>query len=168
MAVGLVVAWILRGAPPGQAAAAEDDADAPRSGYRDRMIAAVVVGLLLISRGGYLALARGVLYSVPAFALGFGLVIFLIARNRRYRHCEPDPAADDRLFDGVLECVVTGRDPDRRQRDRVSLWRRAARHDPRGNVSRSRRMTKNQLETLDRPVTFTLLTGRTQASRPPA
>ena len=32
LAVGLVVAWILRGAPPGQAATAEDDADAPRSG----------------------------------------------------------------------------------------------------------------------------------------
>ena len=40
LAVGLVVAWILRAAPPGQAATAEDDADSPRSGYRDRMIAA--------------------------------------------------------------------------------------------------------------------------------
>ena len=54
LAVGLVVAWILRGAAPGQAATAEDDADAPRSGYRDRMIAGVVVGLLLIAGGGYL------------------------------------------------------------------------------------------------------------------
>ena len=41
LAVGLVVAWILRGAPPGQSSTAEDDAQAPRSGYRDRMIAAV-------------------------------------------------------------------------------------------------------------------------------
>ena len=59
LAVGLIVAWILRGAPPGQAARAEDDVDAPRSGYRDRMIAAVVVGLLLIAGGGYFAISRG-------------------------------------------------------------------------------------------------------------
>ena len=89
LAVGLVVAWILRGAPPGQAGKAEDDAMAPRSGYRDRMIAGVVVGLLLILGGGYLALSRGILYSVPVFALGLGLVIFLIARNRRHRHASP-------------------------------------------------------------------------------
>ena len=56
LAAGLVVAWILRGAPPGQAAKAEDDAEAPRSGYRDRMIAGVVMGLLLIAGGGYAAL----------------------------------------------------------------------------------------------------------------
>jgi ABC-type uncharacterized transport system len=89
VAVGLVVAWILRGAAPGQAGKAEDDAEAPRSGYRDRMIAGVIVGLLLIAGGGYFALSRGILLSVPVFALGFGLVIFLIARNRRYRHASP-------------------------------------------------------------------------------
>ena len=89
VAVGLVVAWILRGAPPGQSATAEDDAEAPRSGYRDRMVAGVVTGLLLIAGGGYLALSRGILVSVPVFALGFGLVIFLVVRNHRYRHASP-------------------------------------------------------------------------------
>ncbi len=54
LVVGLVVAWILRGAPPGQAAMAEDDSDAPRSGYRDRMVTAVIVGLLLIAGGATL------------------------------------------------------------------------------------------------------------------
>jgi gliding motility-associatede transport system auxiliary component len=89
LAAGLVVAWILRGAPPGQAATAEDDTSAPRSGYRDRMIAGVVVGLLLIVGGAYAALSRGILSSVPIFALGFGVVIFLIARNQRFRHASP-------------------------------------------------------------------------------
>ena len=42
--VGLIVAWILRVRCPGQAGEAEDDVEAPRSGYRDRMIAGVVVG----------------------------------------------------------------------------------------------------------------------------
>ena len=57
--VGLLLAWILRSAPPGQSARAEEDEEAPRSGYRDRMIAGVVAGLLLIAAGGYLALSRG-------------------------------------------------------------------------------------------------------------
>lgn len=48
LVVFLVVTWVLRGAPPGQAAESEEDSDAPRSGYRDRIVAGVVVGLLLI------------------------------------------------------------------------------------------------------------------------
>ena len=32
LVVGLVVAWILRGAPPGQSATTEDDAESPRRG----------------------------------------------------------------------------------------------------------------------------------------
>ena len=58
LAVGLVFAWILRGAPPGQASKAEDDQDAPRSGYRDRMVTGVVVGLLLIAAGAICAFTR--------------------------------------------------------------------------------------------------------------
>ena len=49
----LVGTWVLRGAPPGQAAEAEEDADAPRAGYRDRIVVAVVVGLILILGGAY-------------------------------------------------------------------------------------------------------------------
>ena len=37
----------------------------------------------------YFAVSRGILFSVPVFALGFGLVIFLVARNRRHRHASP-------------------------------------------------------------------------------
>ncbi len=92
LAAGLVVAWIMRGAPPGQAPKSEDDVDSPRSGYRDRMIAGVVTGLLLIALGGYAALSRGIVVSVPIFALGFGLVIFLIAptadTGTRVRACD--------------------------------------------------------------------------------
>ena len=87
------------------------------------MIAAVVVGLLIIALGGYLALARGILLSVPAFALGFGLVIFLIARNRRHRHASPTLRRTIDFSTAFLECVVTGRDPGRGQRDCISLRR---------------------------------------------
>src|SRR5271170_822758 len=89
LAVFLILTWVLRGASPGQAAAAEEDADAPRAGYRDRIVAGVVVGLMLILGGAYVALARGILASLPIFALGFGLVLILIQVNRRYRHASP-------------------------------------------------------------------------------
>ena len=164
--VGLVVTWILRGAPPGQAAATEDDSDAPRSGYRDRMIAAVVVGLLLISLGGYLVVARGVAISVPAFVLGFGLVVFLIARNRRYRHASPTlrrtidfstAFLHASLLAGIL--IVGNVIAFRYGGEPLDMTRE-------GTFTLSS-MTKKQLETLDRPVKFTLLTGRS-AEAPPA
>ncbi len=85
----LVGTWVMQGAPPGQAAAAEEDEDAPRAGYRDRIVVAVVVGLMLILGGAYVAIARGILWSLPIFALGFGLVLALITFNQRYRHSSP-------------------------------------------------------------------------------
>ncbi len=160
LVVGLVVAWILRGAPPGQTAMAEDDSDAPRSGYRDRMVAAVIVGLLLIAGGAYVAVARGILLSVPAFVLGFGLVIFLIARNRRYRHSSPTlrrtvyfstAFLNASLLAGIL--VVANVIAFRYGSEPLDMTRE-------GTFTLST-MTKQQLETLDRPVKFTLLTGRT-------
>ncbi len=52
LAAFLVLFWALRGAPIGQAAREEADDDAPAAGYRDRVIAAMVGGLLLIAVGG--------------------------------------------------------------------------------------------------------------------
>ncbi len=66
--------WAFRGAPIGQAAD-DEGADAPRASYRDRVIGAVVVGLLLILGGAYIALARSLFWSIPVFAVGFGLVL---------------------------------------------------------------------------------------------
>src|SRR5262249_21482395 len=74
----LALTWILRGAPPGQATEAEDDADAPRARYRDRIVVGVVVGLILILGGAFVAVEREIPWSLPLFALGFGLVICLI------------------------------------------------------------------------------------------
>ena len=85
----LVGIWVLRGAPPGQTGKAEGDDDAPRAAYRDRIVVAVVVGLILILGGAYAALSRGILWSLPIFAVGFGLVLALISFNRRYRHASP-------------------------------------------------------------------------------
>jgi hypothetical protein len=159
VAVGLIVAWIMRGAVPGQSAAAEDDADAPRSGYRDRMVAGVVAGLLLIAGGAYLALSRGILYSVPIFALGFGLVIFLVARNQRYRHASPTlrrtidfstAMLNASLLLGIL--IVGNVIAFRYGGQPLDLTRE-------GTYSLSS-MTKKQLESLDRPVKFTLFFGQ--------
>jgi hypothetical protein len=159
LAAGLIVAWILRGAPPGQATTAEDDAHAPRSGYRDRMIAGVVVGLLLIAGGGYAALSRGILFSVPIFALGFGLVIFLIARNRRYRHSSPSlrrtidfstTFLNASLLAGIL--IVGNVIAFRYGGQPLDMTRE-------GSYSLSTETTA-VLSSLDRPVKFTLFFGR--------
>jgi hypothetical protein len=85
----LIGTWVFRGAPPGQSGDTEDDMEAPRAGYRDRIVVAVVVGLILIMGGAYVAIARGILWSLPIFALGFGLVLALISFNQRYRHASP-------------------------------------------------------------------------------
>ncbi len=91
LAAYLTIFWILRGAPPGQAAEAEDDEDAPRSAYRDRVIAGVTAGLVLILLGGCVALTQthGVRWSIPVFATGIGLVLYLNIANRHYRHASP-------------------------------------------------------------------------------
>lgn len=80
----LVLFWILKGAPPG-----DDSAGAPASSYRDRVVAGVVAGLMMIVLGVVLAAYRGVAWSLPAFAMGFGLVLTLVAINDRYRHVSP-------------------------------------------------------------------------------
>jgi hypothetical protein len=158
VAVFLVLTWVLRGAPPGQAPAGEEDADAPRGGHRDRIVAGVVVGLLLILGGAVVAINRGVPWSLPMFGLGFGLVLTLVRLNRRYRHSSPtlrrtldfsDAFLNLALLAGVLIVV------------NVLAYRYAAwpldmtREGTYSLASQS----LNQLNGLDRPVTFTVISG---------
>ena len=159
LAAFLALFWVLRGAPVGQAVYAEEDEDAPRGGYRDRVVAAVSVGLLLIGAGAYLALTRGVAWSLPAFVLGFGTVFGLVLINQRYRHGSPTlrrtvdvstAALNASLFAGILIVVNViafrygGRALDMTRERAYSLSS----------------LTLNQLATLKRPVTFTTFYGR--------
>jgi hypothetical protein len=155
----LVLTWALRGAPPGQAVEPEDDAEAPRAGYRDRIVAAVVVGLILILGGGFVAIERGILWSLPLFAMGFGLVLTLIVVNQRYRHGSPslrrtidfaNAFLNVSLLAGILLVINVmafryGGQP-------LDLTRE-------GTYSLSP-TTLKQLTSLDRPLTFTLFFGR--------
>jgi hypothetical protein len=153
----LALYWALRGAPIGQAAEDEGE-EAPRAAYRDRVIAAMVVGLLLIVAGGYIALTRGVPWSIPAFAAGFGTVLSLVAFNQRYRHASPalrrtiefsNLALTAALVAGILIVVNVlafrygGRAVDFTRERAFSLSSR----------------TLKQLATLDRPVTLTRFFG---------
>jgi hypothetical protein len=155
----LVGTWVLRGAPPGQTAQIEDDVDAPRAGYRDRIVFAVVVGLVLILGGAYTAIARGILWSLPIFAVGFGLVLTLITFNRRYRHASPSlrrtidfssSFLNAALLAGILVVINViafrygGQPFDLTREQTYSLST----------------MTINQLVNLKRPVTFTMVFGR--------
>lgn len=153
----LVLYWALRGAPIGQAAE-EGDEDAPGAGYRDRVVAAVVAGLLLVVAGAYVALARSLPWSLPLFALGFGLVLTLIRVNRRHRHGSPtlrrtiafaDTVLTTTLLLGVL--IVAN----------VLAFKYGG---PALDFTRERSftlssLTLNQLGSLSRPVTFTSFFG---------
>ncbi len=153
----LVLYWALRGAPIGQATE-EADEDAPGAGYRDRVVAAVIAGLLLVVAGAYVALARSVPWSLPLFALGFGLVLTLIQVNRRHRHGSPtlrrtiafsDTVLTTTLLVGVL--IVAN----------VLAFKYGG---PALDFTRERSftlssLTLNQLKSLSRPVTFTSFSG---------
>ncbi len=154
----LVLTWVLRGTSVLQAAEAEEDADAPRAGYRDRIVAGVVVGLMLILGGAYVALARGILWSLPIFALGFGLVLTLIKINRRYRHASPslrrtidfsDTFLNTSLLAGIL--IVCNVLAFRYGSQPLDMTRE-------GTYSLSS-LTLNQLKSLDRTLTFTMIFG---------
>jgi gliding motility-associatede transport system auxiliary component len=155
----LVLFWALRGAPVGQAAAQEDDAEeAPNAGYRDRVVAAAIAGLLLIAVGAYVALVVSILWSLPLFAIGFGIVITLVTVNQRYRHASPtlrrvvqfsNTALNAALIGGILIVANVlafkygGRPIDFTREEAFSL-------SP---------LTIKQIKSLSRPVTFTMFTG---------
>src|SRR3954454_18224364 len=159
----LALYWALRGAPIGQAAEEEGE-EAPRAGYRDRVIAAMVAGLLLIVAGAYVALARSVPWSIPVFAAGFAIVLILVARNQQYRHASPvmrrtlefsNTALTAGLFAGVLIVI------------NVLAFRYGGRpidltHERSYSLSE---LTEKQLATLDRPVKFTLFFGNSTRAR---
>ena len=84
----LVLTWVVRGAPIGQAAAAEPD-DAPSSGKRDVAVVQAVVAFLLIAAGAVVALRYGIPWSLPLFALGIGGTLWVQKAYRPYRHVSP-------------------------------------------------------------------------------
>jgi len=158
LAAFLTLYWALRGAPPGQAVADDEDREAPAAAYRDRVIAAVVVGLLLVIAGAYLALTHSLAWSLPLFACGIGIILRLIVVNQRYRHASPalqrtlgfsNAALNATLLAGILIVlnVVTfrygGRPLDFTRERAFSLSS----------------LTVNQLASLKRQVTMTMLYG---------
>src|SRR4051794_27425351 len=159
LAAFLVLFWTLRGAPPGQATREEDEGeDAPGAGYRDRVVAAMVAGLLLVLAGGRLALLGRLAWSLPVFALGFGIVLTLIAVNRRYRYGSPslrrtievaNLALSAALVAGIL--IVAN----------VLIFRYSARpiDFTREHAFTLSSLTVNQLRSLKRHLTFTVFFG---------
>ena len=117
-----------------------------------------MVGLILILGGAYVAVDRGILWSLPIFALGFGLVLTLIRVNRRYRHASPslrrtidfsDSFLNPALLAGIL--IVVNVLAFRYGGQPLDLTRE-------GTYSLSS-MTINQLKSARRPVTFTMIFG---------
>ncbi len=165
VAAYLAIFWILRGSPPGQATTVEDDEDAPRPGYRDRVVAGVTAGLVLILLGGYLAVAgtHGVRWSIPVFGLGIGLVLYLNIATRHYRHASPvlrrtSDLASMFLNASLLAGILTV--------GNVAAFRYGGQ-----GIDLTREQTfslsslsTNQVQSLARPVTFHIVYGSGQRS----
>ena len=164
LAAFLALFWLLRGAPPGQAADESGASDeSPGTGYRDRVVAAAVIGMVLLGVGAYLAMAVSIPWALAPLAAGFATLLVLVSTNRRHRHASPtlrrvvqfaDAAATGGLLAGVLVVgnVVAfkygGRPLDFTAERAYSLAPQ----------------TLNVLRSLDRPVRFTAYFG----SREPA
>jgi len=160
----LVLSWALRGAPLGQATGAEDeDDDAPGAGYRDRVVLAIVGGLLLVLAGGHLAVTGRVLWSLPAFALGFGIVLTLIGINRRYRHRSPSLRRTIELANSTLAVALVAGIVIVVNVFAFRFGGRALDLTREGTFTLSS-LSVNQLKSLKRPVTFTVFFGDTPRS----
>jgi len=168
LAVGLGVAgflvlyWVVRGAPIGQSTA-EEPSEAPRSADRDRVVALAVVGFLLILAGAAMAATFSILASLPAFAAGIGIVLWVLSANRKYRHVSPtirrvlgfsNTVLTATLLGGIL---VVGN---------VAAFRYGGRpiDFTRDEAFSLSTLSINGVKALERPVRFTLVLGRSPRS----
>ena len=123
------------------------------------MVVGVAVGLILILAGAFVAIDRGIPWSLPIFALGFGLVLALTRINRRYRHSSPTlrrtidvsgSFLDLSLLAGIL--IVANVLAFRYGGQPLDLTRE-------GTYSLTPESVA-QVKLLDRPMTFTVISGR--------
>jgi hypothetical protein len=155
----LTIFWTLRGSPPGQTPPNEEDPGAPPRRHRDRMIAGITAGLTLILIGAYLAVTHGIIWSIPVLAMGVGLALRLNMAVQPFRHASPilrrtsvysSLFLNAALFAGILIMANVAA-------FRYGGWAIDMTREQTFSLS-SR--TINQLQSLDRPVTFHLLFGR--------
>ena len=159
VAAALALSWALRGAPIGQAAEAEPDEDAPPTGYRDRVVATAVAGILAVAAGAFIAAAYSIPWSLPFFGVGTATILTLNRANRRHRHASPslrrvvdssNAALNVALFGGIL---VVGN---------VLAFKYGGRpiDFTADRVNSLATLSVNQVKSLDRPVKFTLVIGQ--------
>ena len=158
----LTLTWVIRQAPLGQPTRPEP-ADAPGPGVRDRAVVLGVVGLLLIGLGGWLALRHGIPVALPAFAIGIGLVVWVLRTYRVHRHASPtirrlvvvaETGLTASLLAGVL--LVGNALAFRLGGQAIDLT-----HDQAFTLSS---LTLNQIRTLDRPLVVTIFFGNSERS----
>ncbi|QEH32849.1 ABC-type uncharacterized transport system [Aquisphaera giovannonii] len=157
LAAFLAAYWALRGAPPGRAAA-EDDPGAMPPRRRDLLIAGLAAGLTSLLLGAGVASVAGILPSLPFFAAGAALTLWLSVAARRYRHASPvlrraadlsSAALNAGLLGGVLAIL------------NVAAFRYGGQAI---DMTRERTfslssLSLNQVRRLDRPLTFYLVYG---------
>lgn len=158
LAAGLALFWALRGAAPGRKVAENAGADVPSPGTRDRAALLAVLAMILVAGGAFVAAMVSIPWSVPLFAVGFGLNLAVANANRRYRHESAamrrivrflDAALTGSLLAGIL---VVGNVLAFRYGERpIDLTRE--------RVFSLESLTVNQLRSLKRPVRFVAFFG---------
>ncbi len=135
MAAFLLLTWALCGAPLGQAARSEDETDdAPGAGYRDRVVAAMVGGLLLVLRGCLPGALGTPGLVVAGLRPGPGDRPDADRRQPSLPAREPEPQTHDRAGQLGPDRGPGGRHPDHRQRDGLPLEPAVDRLHPRADV----------------------------------
>ena len=158
----LSLTWLIRQAPLGQLGPPEPS-EAPDAPRRDRAVILAVIGFLAILLGGYLAVEVGIPASIPAFAIGIGLVQWVLRTYRSARHESPtirrlvafsETALTASMIAGVL---LVGN---------VLAFRLGGRpldltHDKAFSLASQ---SLNQVLDLDRPLRFTVFFGNSERS----
>lgn len=164
LAVFLVVCWFLRGAPLGQRAEEETEPGIPGPRARDWAVIVTALGLLAILAGGFVALAYHIAWSLPCFMAGFALLWRQAQVHRPHRHASPTLHRVVRFAEGAMTAsllggiVVVGNLLAFRYGGRPFDLTRE------GTFSLSS-LTVKQLQTLEKPVTFTVVASDQRTPR---
>ena len=158
VATFLVLYWVVRGAPVGQATAREPG-EAPPAGYRDRAVAVAVLGFVAILVGAFVAAEYGILGSLAPFVVGFGTILRVQSVNRKYRHVSPTLRRTLEFSNTALTCTLLG---GVLIVGNVFAFKYGGRaidftHDEAFTLSS---LSVNTAKGLERPIKFTLVLGR--------
>lgn len=164
LAIFLGLTWWIRGAPLGQRADRDGRTDPIPEGRRTRAVVLAVLGFIAVLSGGLVALTIGIPWSLPLFVVGFALMVRQGRAHHADRHESPTMGRLVTFVDGamtaslLLGILAIGNSLAFRYGGRPLDLTREGAH----SLSS---LTRRQLATLDKPLTFTVVASDVRMSR---